>query len=165
MLPRILIVDDEPDELEAWKTLLRRNGYNVRTASSPQTALQECDQHRFDLVVFDYVMPKMKGLELLSRIRKKLPLVRSILISGKLDKRLQEQDIRDTIRSEMEVDKYLHKPASNEELLGAITALFHENQSGRAWDAIAQGILEGDKTSVKKAKLAQGKLKKHLRKS
>lgn len=162
---QILIVDDEPDELEAWEALLRKQGYAVRTASSALTALRACDENRFDLVVLDYVIPKMKGLELLSRIRKKLPLVRSILISGKLDKKLQEHDIRESIRSEMEVDKYLHKPAKNEELLEAIAALLLEKPPGRAWDSIADGILQGEKGSVKKAKGAQSKLKKHLGKS
>jgi CheY-like chemotaxis protein len=162
---QILVVDDEPDELEAWEALLRKKGYNVQTASSPEVALRKCDENRFDLVVLDYVIPRMKGLELLSRIRKKLPLVRSILISGKLDKKLQEQEIRESIRSEMEVDKYLHKPARNEDLLEAITALFAENPSGRAWDTIAEDILKGEKSSVKKAKGAQRSLKKHLKKS
>lgn len=159
---RILIVDDEPDELEAWEALLRKQGYVVRTSASAQAALQACDENRFDLVVLDYVIPKMKGLELLSRIRKKLPLVRSILISGKLDKRLQEQDIRESIRSEMEVDKYVHKPVRNEELLEAIAALLSEKPPSRPWDLIAEDILQGEKGSVNKAKGAQSKLKKHL---
>ena len=115
----ILLVDNEQDELDAWEALLRGRGYAVKTASSGQLALQACDETRFDLVVLDYVMPQMKGLELLSRIRKKLPLVRSILISGKLDQRLQDQSVRESIRSEMEVDKYLHKPARNEESLAS----------------------------------------------
>jgi CheY-like chemotaxis protein len=161
----ILIVDDEPDELDAWGALLRRKGHNVQTASTPQQALQKCDEHRFDLVVLDYVIPGMKGLELLARIRKKLPLVRSILISGKLDEKLQEQDIRESIRSEVEVDKYLRKPASNDELLGAITTLFQEKQSARAWDAIAGDLLKGEESSIKKARGAQSKLNKHIKKS
>ena len=101
MKQRILIVDDEPDELAAWEPLLRKQGYVVRTASTPEAALQACDENQFDLVVLDYVIPKMKGLELLSRIRRKLPLVRSVLISGKLDKKLSGQDIRESIRGEM----------------------------------------------------------------
>lgn len=161
---RILVVDDEPEELDAWETLLRRKGYNVQTAASYEAALKKCDEHRFDLVVLDYVIPKMKGLELLARIRKKLPLVRSILISGKLEERLQEQEIRESIRSEMEVDKYIRKPARNDELLAAIAMLFGEKQSDRAWDAVAEDILKGEKSSVKKARSAQSTLNKHLKK-
>jgi DNA-binding response OmpR family regulator len=164
MPQRILIVDDETDELEAWEQLLSKQGYLVRTASTPEAALKACDENRFDLVVLDYVIPKMKGLELLSRIRKTLPLVRSILISGKLDKKLEERDIRESIRGEVEVDRYLHKPASNEELSAAITELLKEQPSGRPWNEIAGDILQGDKSTVKKAKGAQSKLKSHLRK-
>jgi CheY-like chemotaxis protein len=165
MPQRILIVDDEADELEAWEQLLSKQGYSIRTALTSDAALQACDEHRFDLVVLDYVMPKMKGLELLSRIRKKLPLVRSVLISGKMNKNLDQRDIRESIRSEMEVDRYLHKPASNEELSAAIAELLHEKPSGRPWSEIADDILQGDKSSVKKAKGAQRKLKNHLRKA
>lgn len=164
MPQRILIVDDEIDELEAWEQLLSKRGYFVRTASTPEAALKACDENPFDLVVLDYVIPKMKGLELLSRIRKTLPLVRSILISGKLDKKLEERDIRESIRSEVEVDKYLHKPASNEELLAAIAELLKQRASGQPWNEIAGDILQGGKSSVKKAKGAQSKLRNHLRK-
>jgi DNA-binding response OmpR family regulator len=165
MPQRILIVDDETDELEAWEQLLSKQGYLVRTALTPEAALKACDENRFDLVVLDYVMPKMKGLELLSRIRKSLPLVRSILISGKLDKKVEAKEIRESIRSEVEVDKYLHKPVSNEELSAVISELLKEHPSGRAWNEIADDILQGDKSSVKKAKGAQSKLRNHLRKS
>lgn len=161
---QILVVDDEPDELAAWEALLRRKGYNVQTAASADAALKKCDEHRFDLVVLDYVIPRMKGLELLARIRKKLPLVRSILISGKLEDRLEEQDVRESIRSEMEVDKYIRKPARNDELLAAITALFEEKRSDRPWGAVAEDILKGEKSSIKKARGAQSKLNKHLKK-
>lgn len=73
--------------------------------------------------------------------------------------------LRESIRSEVEVDKYLRKPARNDELLEAIKTLFQEKQSGRAWDSIAEDLLKGEKSSVKKARGAQSKLNKHLKKS
>jgi CheY-like chemotaxis protein len=162
---QILVVDDEPDELDAWKTLLLKRNYNVQTANKPDEAMRKCDEHRFDLVVLDYVMPKMKGLELLARIRKKLPLIRSILISGKFDEDLGEQEIRESIRTEVEVDKYLRKPAKNEELLNAITEIFDEKSTGRSWNTVADDILKGEKSSVKRARSAQTKLNKRLKHS
>ena len=160
----ILIVDDEPDELVGWETALRKAGYAVRTASSAARALELCDELVFELVILDYVMPRMKGLELLSRIRKKNPLVRSIIISGKLDRTLLEQEIKETIRGEVETDRYLHKPVSNEQLLEAVAEALKEAASNRPWEAIAADHIEGQKGSVSKARGAQGKLKKHIRK-
>ncbi len=109
-------------------------------------------------------MPKMKGLELLSRIRKKNPLVRSVIVSGKLDKKLVEQDIKETIRGEVETDKYLHKPVSNEQLLAAVAEALKEAGSNRPWEEIAEDQIKGEKGSVSKARGAQGKLKKHIQK-
>jgi two-component system response regulator YesN len=161
---RILIVDDEPDELAGWETALRRARYTVATASTAARALELCDEFIFDLVILDYVMPRIKGLELLSRIRKKNPLVRSILVSGKIDKRLTEQEIKESVRGAVETDRYLPKPVKNEDLLGAAAALLEGTEKGRPWDAIAADYLEGQKGSVSKAKGAQGKLKKHIQK-
>ncbi len=161
---KILVVDDEPDELVGWETALRKAGYLVSTASTPARALELCDETVFDLVILDYLMPKMKGLEVLSRIRKKIPLVRSIVVSGKLDRNLLEAEIKETIRGEVETDRYLHKPVKNEELLDAVAEALKKAQPNRPWDAIAADHVEGTKGTVTKAREAQNKLKKHINK-
>ena len=159
---RILAVDDEVDELAGWETALRRGGYLVRTASTAASALDLCDEFNFDLVILDYVMPKMKGLELLARIRKKSPLVRSIVISGKVD--LLEQEIRESIRGDVETDRHLRKPVRNEELLDAVAEVLKEVQPSHSWDAVAADYIKGGNATVSKARKAQGKLNRHLRK-
>ena len=161
MRHKVLVVDDEVDELTGWETVLRKAGYFVRTATTALTALELCDQFVFDLVILDYVMPKMKGLELLARIRDKNPLVRSILVSGRLG--LPEQTVRETIRGEVESDKYLHKPVKNEQLLEAVSELLKKAQPSRPWEAIA-GNHVAEKGTVSKARKVQGKLKKHITK-
>ena len=159
---KILVVDDEQDELTGWETALAKAGYLVRTAVTPARALELCDEIAFDLVILDYLMPKMKGLEVLARIRKKIPLVRSIVVSGKLDKSILESEIKETIRGEVETDRYLHKPVKNEELLAAVAEALKRTEAGRPWDAIAADHVEGAKGTVTKARGAQDKLKKHI---
>ena len=159
---KVLVVDDEVDELAGWETALHKAGYLVRTANTAAKALELCDESIFDLVILDYVMPKMKGLELLTRIRKKNPLVRSILVSGKLS--LPEHEVREAIRGEVESDKYLHKPIKNEQLLEAAAEVLKKAQSSRSWDAIATDHAETEKKTVSKARKVQGKLKKHIKK-
>ena len=51
--PRILIADDQPDVLEALEMLLRNNGYQVESASSPSAILEALRQHQFDVVLMD----------------------------------------------------------------------------------------------------------------
>jgi CheY-like chemotaxis protein len=54
-------------------------------ASSGADALEQFSQYKFDLVVTDYKMPRMDGLELIARLRKQQPEIRIVLVSGFVD--------------------------------------------------------------------------------
>jgi len=82
---RILIVDDNSLGLAARRSVLEELGHKVFTANAPLDALELCGKQRFDLVVTDYKMPKMNGVEFISRLRKQHPTVGVILISGFTD--------------------------------------------------------------------------------
>jgi CheY-like chemotaxis protein len=82
---RILIVDDNSLGLAARRSVLEELGHKVFTATAPQDALDLCVEQRFDLVVTDYKMPKMNGVEFISRLRKQQPTLGVILISGFTD--------------------------------------------------------------------------------
>jgi len=82
---RILIVDDNFLGLTARRSVLEELGHKVVTCGSPHEALELCGKQRFDLVVTDYKMPKMNGVEFISRLRKQHPTVGVILISGFTD--------------------------------------------------------------------------------
>jgi CheY-like chemotaxis protein len=58
---QILVVDDEQNVLNALRRELQSD-YAIETFSSPQDALQKCQQSRFDLVIVDYQMPTMNGI-------------------------------------------------------------------------------------------------------
>ena len=80
--PRILLVDDSKDGLLVRRTLLEEVGYSVQTAVNGEEGLKLFEAEAFDLVVTDYHMPRMDGLELLVRIRALKPAMRVILVSG-----------------------------------------------------------------------------------
>jgi len=82
---RILIVDDNSLGLAARRSVLEELGYKVFTSNSPHDALELCGKQRFDLVITDYKMPKMNGVEFIGRLRKLHPVVGVILISGFTD--------------------------------------------------------------------------------
>lgn len=82
---RILLVDDNANGLKARKTLLEELGYRIATASNGDDALEHFGRQKFDLVITDYKMPRMDGLELIGRLRKKTPELPIILISGYAD--------------------------------------------------------------------------------
>lgn len=78
----ILLVDDNRQGLIARKSLLQELGYSVRTAAGAEEALELLAQHKFDVVVTDYKMPRMNGVELIRRIRAAQPAAGVILLSG-----------------------------------------------------------------------------------
>ena len=82
---RILLVDDNAMGLAARRSVLEECGHKVVTCGAPHEALELCGKQRFDVVVTDYKMPKMNGLELIGRLKKQQPGVAVILISGFAD--------------------------------------------------------------------------------
>jgi CheY-like chemotaxis protein len=83
--PRILLVDDNANGLKARKMVLEELGYGIVTASNGYDALERFSPQKFDLVVTDYKMPRMDGLELIVHLRKLAPELPIVLISGFVD--------------------------------------------------------------------------------
>jgi CheY-like chemotaxis protein len=82
---RILLVDDNANGSTARKTVLEELGHKINVASSGADALEQFSQHKYDLVVTDYKMPRMDGMELIVRLRKQAPDVPIVLVSGFVD--------------------------------------------------------------------------------
>jgi len=82
---RILLVDDNALGLAARRSVLEELGHQVRISSNAAEALELCGKQSFDVVVTDYKMPKMNGVELIGRLRKLHPATSVILISGFTD--------------------------------------------------------------------------------
>jgi CheY-like chemotaxis protein len=81
----ILLVDDNANGLAARKNVLEELGHHIVTASTGVGALEHLATQKFHLVVTDYRMPRMDGLELIVRLRKQTPDLPVILISGFVD--------------------------------------------------------------------------------
>jgi CheY-like chemotaxis protein len=84
-LGSILLVDDNKLGLSARKSVLEELGHRIATASNGADALEQFGDREFDLVVTDYKMPRMDGLELIVGLRKIAPGLPVILISGFVD--------------------------------------------------------------------------------
>lgn len=157
---RILIVDDEPDVRRAFARALRLADFVPTEASSADEALERCDEHTYDVVILDFMMPEMNGIELLARIRRRQPFIRSIIISGKLDRRRDERDIARELRDAVEADAYLHKPISNDTLVEAVKGLLPSN-GVQDWKALAGRVETARAGTIKAANEAAKALKKH----
>jgi DNA-binding response OmpR family regulator len=68
-MPRVLVVDDEPDAVELLTEFLRAKGYEVITAPDGEEALRKVKEDRPHLILLDVRMPKLNGMEVLRRVR------------------------------------------------------------------------------------------------
>ena len=82
---RILLVDDNTQGLKARKTVLEELGYKIATASSGEDGLELFGRQKFDLVVTDFKMGRMDGVELIARLRKREAHLPIVLVSGYVD--------------------------------------------------------------------------------
>src|SRR4051794_18428242 len=82
---RVLLVDDNRNGLLARKVVLEQEGYTVVSCNAPEEALRHFTEGVFDIVVTDYRMPKMNGIELIAEMRKVRAQVPVVLVSGMVD--------------------------------------------------------------------------------
>ncbi|MCE5270121.1 response regulator [bacterium] len=78
----ILLIDDDRESLENLGLLLERKGFSSQRFTDPQKALAAARSGGFDLVITDYEMPRLDGLEVLRQIRQISPATPVILMSA-----------------------------------------------------------------------------------
>ena len=72
---RVLVVDDEPSLAELLASVLRYEGWEIRTAGDGASAVRTAREFRPDAVVLDIMLPDFDGMEVLRRVRAELPHV------------------------------------------------------------------------------------------
>lgn len=113
---RIIVVDDEQIMLSTLKMLLNLEGFtNVEFFESAKKALENIKENKPDLILSDFMMPEMNGIEFLSQAKTICPDTSMILLTGYADKENAIKAI-----NEVGIYKYIEKPWDNEELLISI---------------------------------------------
>jgi two-component system, OmpR family, phosphate regulon response regulator PhoB len=143
MNPRILVVEDD----DALGTLLRynleREGYSVSLATDGEEALIQAEEQLPDLVVLDWMLPRVSGIEVCRRLRQK-PQSRNVPIIM-LTARGEESD---RIRGlDTGADDYVVKPFAVTELSARIRAVLRRLRPGLAEDVVVRGALSLDRSA------------------
>ena len=83
---RILHVDDEPVDLEITRVFMKKGGnddFAISGVLSAEEALEKLEREHFDVIISDYKMPGMNGIEFLEAVRKSVPHIPFILFTVK----------------------------------------------------------------------------------
>ncbi len=115
---KILIVEDEEDSRFIYERLLTKSGYDIKTAENGDEALQIIDEYKPKVILADWTMPKLNGIELCNIIKKKeeYKLIYFILLTARTS-------LKDRVEGlDTGADDYLVKPIDNQELVARIRA-------------------------------------------
>ncbi|NQS99887.1 MAG: response regulator [Candidatus Omnitrophica bacterium] len=121
---RILIVDDDPDILDVLQLAIPQEEYEVIEAHDGQEALDRVYERPPDLVILDYVMPKIDGRKVCQKLKKDVLLrhMPVIMLTGK-------GDVKDKVQGlDAGADDYMVKPFEPEELLARIRMVLRRRQ-------------------------------------
>ena len=124
-MPKILIFDDEKSIREMIKFSLEMKGMECFEASSAKNAISEIYANRPDLIILDWMMPDVSGIEFLRRIKRdpKVNDIPVILLTAKVD----ENNVVTGLDAGAE--DYIKKPFSTKELIARINSIRRNNKS------------------------------------
>lgn len=127
---RVLIVEDENPVARLIELELSYEGYQVDVAESGKEALERVDKFKPDLIILDWILPEIDGLEVIRRIRSEGNDVPLIVLTAK-------DALSDKVNSlDSGADDYITKPFATEELLARIRALIRRKPQA------LEGVLE-----------------------
>lgn len=141
---KILAVDDDDSILELLKYNLEKAGYEVKTASDGEQAIEVAKRLRPNLVLLDIMMPKMDGVETCRNLRSMPELAGSFIVF--LTARAEEYS--EVAAFDVGADDYINKPIKPRALLSRIQAILRRGGKGNAKPEVLNfGQLQIDRTS------------------
>ncbi len=134
-MPKILVVDDEPDICRMIRRYAEHDGYETVGVSDGTEAVEICRKQDFDIIVMDAMMPEMDGFTAVRKIReeKDIPVLMLSARSAEYDK---------LYGFEVGADDYVTKPFSPRELMARINVIIKRNAKDRDQEGKANAVLE-----------------------
>ena len=134
----ILLADDEPNQIELMKFNLEKNGFLVKSAYNGEQALDMIYEKKPTVLIADWMMPKMSGIELcrILRSNKDTKLLPIIMLSA----RSEEAD--KSLGLDTGADDYISKPFSPMEFVSRVKALIRRTNTSMSIDELIVGELK-----------------------
>lgn len=153
----VLLVDDDPLLLEVLIDELALSPFDVVFASGGGEALQLLQARPIDIVVADYVMPGMDGIQLLAKIRELRPQTVRVLLTG-----FGNLDVARDAISRGEVFRILAKPWSHEELLETLEAAAHRASSDQNRERETLALKEKSDLLLTRSSVLEAAISEHI---
>jgi phosphate regulon transcriptional regulator PhoB len=141
-LKNILVVDDEADLVELVSYNMKKEGFQVDSASDGETALTKIRKGKYDLIVLDLMLPGIQGMELCRILRNdpKTAVLPIIMLTAK------GEEVDRILGLEMGADDYMAKPFSPRELIARVKAVLRRSKGKPVPEKILKiGDLEIDR--------------------
>jgi two-component system OmpR family response regulator len=123
---RVLVVDDEPSLAELLASVLRYEGWEIRTAADGSSAVRTAREFQPDAILLDVMLPDFDGIEVLRRVRAILPHVCVLFLTAR-------DSVQDRVRGiTAGGDDYVTKPFSLEEVIARLRGLLRRAGMARA---------------------------------
>jgi len=122
---KIIVADDEQDLVTLVAAALEEAGYEVRSASNGQEALQVAKSERPDLMVLDGLMPRMSGFDVCKTVKEEVYPdggVKVLLMTAIYKKRQQKYEAMELYK----VDQVIYKPFDLDDFLGVVKEMLGE---------------------------------------
>ncbi|HAX41085.1 MAG: response regulator [Bryobacteraceae bacterium] len=146
--PKVLLVDDEEMVITSIRAFLSlETEYEILAHTKPEDALRRLEEGPVDVIVTDYLMPRMNGLHLLAEAKKRQPEAARVLLTGHADKQSAIEAI-----NAVGLYQYLEKPWDNAQLLLVINGAIERTR-----------LLRGLAQKVDELDAAHGQLKEAQR--
>ena len=145
MTPVILIVEDEADLVELLRYNLEREGYEILATPSGEEALLIVDERHIDLMLLDWMLPHMSGIEVCRQLRRK-PESRNLPIIMLTARGEQADRVRGL---ETGADDYVTKPFAPEELIARIYAVMRRARPALSEERLTYRDIEMNLTEHK----------------
>ena len=137
-MAEILIADDEPNQIELMKFNLEKNGFLIKSAFNGEQALDMIYEKKPNVLIADWMMPKMSGIELCKILRsnKDTKLLPIIMLSAR------SEDADKSLGLDTGADDYISKPFSPRELVSRVKALIRRTNTSLSLDELIVGELK-----------------------
>ena len=118
---RLLLVDDEENILKSIRRVLRRGDWDIETATDAEQGLRAVEAFHPEVVISDFRMPGMNGVDFLTRVKQQEPRAQRIMLTGQADQQAIEEAI-----NRSEIFRFISKPWNDSHLVLTVKSAFEQ---------------------------------------